>query len=194
MKRSARAAARPGLKDTQRASYLTQFHVIELERFLDDQTAAKKSTQDNIDFLESMVVRLQRLAAKSKITKADVRGLIKAHQTRISLGKKDVDVASTNQRRATAQISVHTDNNSNIRTNISAGAAFLSVVDDLDIIVHALQESVRPPTLHACDNARLRSALAAKEAEVSLLQKEIAELKVGSYGSCHMFVTLNLPE
>ncbi|EFQ34654.1 uncharacterized protein GLRG_09798 [Colletotrichum graminicola M1.001] len=159
-----------------------QFHVIELEKFLADQTIVRKSTQHNINFLESIVVRLQRLAAKSKITKVDIEGLIKAHQLKVSMGKKDLEAVLIKQRSATAQISDHTNNNSNIRRNISASAAFRSIVDDLDVIVHALQESLAPPTLHAQDNARLRSILVSKEAEISLLQQEIAELKVCSYG------------
>ncbi|KAK2000333.1 hypothetical protein LX36DRAFT_740598 [Colletotrichum falcatum] len=189
MERSARAAARPGLKEEQRASYLTQFRVIELERFLDDQTTAKNSTQDNVNFLESMVVRIQRLAKKSKITKADVQGLVKAHQLKIATGKKDLDLIAMNQRRASEQISEHTKSNPDIRVNITASTAFRSVVDDLDGIVHALKDSMTPPTLHARDNARLRSALASKEEEISLLRREIAELKVGSNGSFHSFVT-----
>ncbi|KAK1580737.1 uncharacterized protein LY79DRAFT_520253 [Colletotrichum navitas] len=168
-----------------------QFHVIELEKFLADQTIARKSIENNINFLESMVIRLQSLTAKSKITKADVEGLIKAHRIKVSMGKKDLEAVLVKQRSATAQISDHTNNNSNIRTNISASAAFRSIVDDLDVIVHALQESLAPPTLHAHDNARLRSSLASKEAEILLLQQEIAELKVCSYSSSHLLVTLS---
>ncbi|KAK1974255.1 hypothetical protein LZ30DRAFT_787126 [Colletotrichum cereale] len=179
MERSARAAARPGLKEAQRASYLTQFHVIELERFLDDQITAMKATRDNINFLESMIVRLQGLAVKSKITRRDVEGLIKAHRVKVSMGKRDLDAASINQSRAMAQISAHTTSNPNIRANVSAGAAFRSVVDDVDVIVHALEESLPPPTLHARDNARLRSLLAMKDTEIALLEKQIAELKGG---------------
>ncbi|KAK2053968.1 hypothetical protein LY76DRAFT_523477 [Colletotrichum caudatum] len=186
-----RAASCPGLTKEQRASYLTQFHVIELEQFVDDQTAAKTSIQNNVNFLESVLLRLQHLANKSKISKADIQGLMKAHRARVSMGKKDLETASANQRRATGQISSHTDNNSNIRSNISARAAFRSVVDDLDVVVHALQKSQIPPTLHARDNARLRSVLAAKDSEIRMLKKEIAELKVRSYGSCHSFMNWN---
>ncbi|KAK2024763.1 hypothetical protein LX32DRAFT_84987 [Colletotrichum zoysiae] len=191
MNRTDRAAACPGLTKEQRASYLTQFHVIELEQFIDDQAAAKTSTQNHINFLESMVIRLQHLANKSKVSNADIQALVKAHRTRVSMGKKDLETASANQRRATAQITVHTNNNSNIHANISARAAFRSVIDDLDGVVHALQESQAPPTLHARDNARLRSVLTAKDAEIRLLKREIAELKVGSYGSCRLFMTLS---
>ncbi|GKT49593.1 uncharacterized protein ColSpa_09774 [Colletotrichum spaethianum] len=177
VKRSGRSAARPGLKEAQRASYLMQFHVIELETFLKDQTNISKTTHKSLSFHESMIVRLQGLVEKPDITKDDIAELIEAHRAEVSKGKKDLDAASSNENRAMAQISMHTTNHPNVCTQISAGAAFRSVVDDLDVVVHALEESLPPNSVHARDNIRLRLVLASKEAEITRLGREIKDLK-----------------
>ncbi|GKT94030.1 hypothetical protein Ct61P_11880 [Colletotrichum tofieldiae] len=147
IRRSARSAARPGLKEAQRASYLTQFHIIELEKFLNDQNIASKATRDNIHFHESIIVQLQGLAENSDITKDNITDLIEIHRAKVSIATKDLDVAALNESRARTQISMYTTSNPNIRANISASAAFRSVVDDLDVVVHALEESLPPPRL-----------------------------------------------
>ncbi|GJC91105.1 hypothetical protein ColLi_13943 [Colletotrichum liriopes] len=190
IRRSARSAARPGLKEAQRASYLAQFHIIELERFLNDQAIASKAARDNIHFHESIIVQLQGLAEKSDITKDNITELIETHRAKVSIAKKDLDVAALNESRARTQISMYTTSNPNIHANISASAAFRSVVDDLDVVVHALEESLPPPPPHARDNARLRSILAYKEKEIARLEKEIAELKVLSLDIVALIWTL----
>ncbi|KZL87283.1 hypothetical protein CI238_10402 [Colletotrichum incanum] len=190
MKRSTRSAARPGLKEAQRASYLMQFHIIELEEFLDDQATASKVARNNIDFHESMITQLQGLAGKSNVTKNDITQLIETHRAEVSKERKDIDIAALNDSRARAQISMYTTSNPNIRTNVSASTAFRSVVDDLDVVVHALGESLPPPPPHARDNARLRSMLAYKGKEIDRLEKEIAELKVLSHGLIRLYMDI----
>ncbi|KAJ0167204.1 hypothetical protein CTA2_3828 [Colletotrichum tanaceti] len=178
MTRSVRAAAQPGLKDTQRSSYLTQFHITQLHNYADEQAAISKRSLANIMLHENTVAQLTGLVKKPNVPKDDINKLLQIHRVRLTAARKEQQAAASNERRARAQISIHTTKNPRLRTDIPAATVFGSLVDDLDTIVYVLDEALPSLTLQTRENDRLRYTLASKNAEIVRLEGHIAYLKV----------------
>ncbi|KAK6211782.1 hypothetical protein QIS74_11046 [Colletotrichum tabaci] len=177
MARSIRAAAQPGLKDTQRSSYLMQFYIIQLHTYANEQASISKRSLDCIKLHEITIAQLTGLVKKPNIPKDDISKLLQIHRAQLTAARKEQQAASSNESRARAQISTHITKNSKIRTDIPAATVFGSLVDDLDTVVYVLDEALPSLTLQTRENDRLRYILASKNMEITGLEEHIAYLK-----------------
>ncbi|WQF86335.1 hypothetical protein CDEST_11349 [Colletotrichum destructivum] len=178
MARSVRAAAQPGLKDTQRSSYLTQFYIIQLHDYANEQASISKRSLACIKLYEITIAQLTGLVKKPNIPKDDINKLLQIHRTQLTAARKEQQAASSNESRARAQISLHTAKTSKIRTNIPAATVFGSLVDDVDTVVYVLDETLSSLALQTRENDRLRCIIASKNMEIIGLEEHIAHLEV----------------
>lgn len=182
MARSVRAAAQPGLKDTQRSSYLMQFYIIQLHNYANEQASISKRSLACIKLHEITIAQLTGFVKKPNISKDDISKLLQLHRAQLTAARKEQQAASSNESRARAQISTHITKNSKIRTDIPAATVFGSLVDDLDTLVYVLDEALPSLTLQTRENDRLRYILASKNMEITGLEEHIAHLKVNLLG------------
>ncbi|KAF4781421.1 hypothetical protein HER10_EVM0011612 [Colletotrichum scovillei] len=171
---SGRAAERHGLPDVQRTGYLIQHYIAELESLI-------------IQALAAVINNLHNIKRKAVITAKDIEHVIAAVKDAMSAANARSKAAGVKEAEAKARIRAETEDEGrrckSASTNISAAAAFLHIVDTLDIAYYELGKALQASQLRSYralerENARLQSNLTAQEDTIERLEQEIAELKV----------------
>lgn len=187
MERSGRAAERHGLPDVQRTGYLIQHYIAELESYVKVQQMVSGETSLIIQALASVITNLHNIKKKAVITTKDIEHVIGVVKDAMSAANTRSKAAGEKEAEAMARIRAETvaegSRCKNTSTNIPAAAAFLHIVDTLDIAYHELGKALQASQLQSYrtlerENTRLQFNLAAQEDTITRLEQEIAELKV----------------
>lgn len=184
---SGRAAERHGLPDVQRTGYLIQHYIAELESYVEAQQMVAGETSLIIQALAAVINNLHNIKRKAVITAKDIEHVIAAVKDAMSAANARSKAAGVKEAEAKARIRAETEDEGrrckSASTNISAAAAFLHIVDTLDIAYYELGKALQASQLRSYralerENARLQSNLTAQEDTIERLEQEIAELKV----------------
>ncbi|KXH34210.1 hypothetical protein CNYM01_07561 [Colletotrichum nymphaeae SA-01] len=186
MDRSGRAAERHGLPDIQRNEYLIQHYIAELESYVKAQQMVSGETSLIIQALATVITNLHNIKRKAVITAKDVEHVIAAVKDAMSAANIRSKATGVKEAEAKAKIRAETEDEGrrckSASTNIPAAAAFLHIVDTLDIAYYELGKALQASQLRSYralerENARLQFNLAAQEDTIAGLEQEIAELK-----------------
>lgn len=187
MNRSGRAAERHGLPDLQRMEYLIQHYIADLESYVKVQQTVSGETSLVIQALAAVINNLHNIKRKALITARDIEHVIAAVKDAMSAANARSKAAGVKEAEAKARIRAETEDEGrrykSASTNIPAAAAFLHIVDTLDIAYYELGKALQASQLRSYrtlerENNRLHLDLAAREDTIIRLEEEIAELKV----------------
>ncbi|KAL0767140.1 hypothetical protein CaCOL14_010711 [Colletotrichum acutatum] len=200
MHRSGCAAERHGLPDVQRTGYLIQHYIAELESYVKVQQMVSGETSLIIKALAAVITNLHHIKRKAAITPKDIEHVIAAVKDAMSAANARTKTAGVKEAEAKAKIRAETEDEErrckNASTNIPVAAAFLHIVDTLDIAYHELGKALQASQFQSYrtlerENTRLQLNLEAQEDTIARLEQEIAELKQ-SKGSSSKGTLINL--
>ncbi|KAK0376983.1 hypothetical protein CLIM01_05642 [Colletotrichum limetticola] len=186
MERSGRAAERHGLPDAQRTGYLIQHYIAELESYVKLQQMVSGETSLIIQALAAVITNLHNIKRKAVITAKDIEHVIAAVKDTMSAANARSKAAGVKEAGAKAKIRAETEDEGrrckSASTNIPAAAAFLHIVDTLDVAYHELGKALQASQLRSYrtlerENTRLQLNLATQEGTIARLEQEIVELK-----------------